>query len=432
MAITQSLKKQVPTRAYDLLQNAGRLAERLQVPAYVVGGFVRDLLLHRANVDLDLVIEGDGIAFAQAFAKMVGAEVTAHPRFGTAIVCFSDGFKLDVAMARTERYERPAALPIVEASSIEQDLFRRDFTINALAIRLDGSSFGTLLDPYGGERDLQRGAIRVLHRLSFADDPTRVFRAVRFEQRYDFRIENETLALIKQAVKRKVFRRLSSSRLGEEVVLLLSEGNPQRMIARVNELDLLQFIHPRLRHLESSAKLNVVLKDVADAITWYATAAPTQTLHLWLPYFAALMELIPVMAVRTTVKRLALPRRQADIVLTGRVRGSVILKRLGKAEACPSQISRILSGLPDEALLYLLAKAPRDRIKRQIREYLTKYRATRSFLSGTDLKAMGLQPGPLFTLVLDRLLAARLDGEAKSAADERELVRKLTEKKGLR
>jgi tRNA nucleotidyltransferase (CCA-adding enzyme) len=440
MTVSDTLKKQLPPSVHGRLQQAGRLTEKLQVRAYVVGGFVRDLLLHRPNMDLDLVVEGDGIAFARAFAKMVGADVVTHPRFGTAVVSFPDGFKLDVATARTEQYEQPGALPIVKPSSIEKDLYRRDFTINALAIRLDGSSFGELLDLYRGQRDLQRGEIRVLHARSFVDDPTRVFRAVRFEQRYGFRLGKETLALLKRAVRRKVFHRLSPSRLREEIILLLSEDDPHRVIDRLSELDLLQFIHPRLRRLRTSAELKGLLKGVAEALDWHnesllsrrlETATLSERLpQLWLPYFAVLMDMIPPAAVRATLKRFGFPKRQADMIRTARLRANRILQWLGcKVGLRPSQTSRVLAGLPDEVLLYLLAKAPRKEIKQQIVAYLTEYRDVRPLLSGTGLKALGLKPGPQFKRLLDRLLAARLDGEVKTEADERDLVQKIVGEK---
>src|SRR6185295_10740104 len=206
------------------------LAKRTSVSVYAVGGFVRDLLLGRPNVDIDLVVEGDAIAFARAFAKENGGRAKVHERFGTAAVVFPDEFKLDVAMARTEYYKHPSALPTVQPSSIKEDLFRRDFTINALALRLNADRFGELIDFYGGQRDLKERTIRVLHSRSFIDDPTRVFRAVRFEYRFGFRLGKETLTLIRDAVELGLFHRLSGTRLLEELILLLSEENPRRII----------------------------------------------------------------------------------------------------------------------------------------------------------------------------------------------------------
>jgi tRNA nucleotidyltransferase (CCA-adding enzyme) len=207
------LKAYVSNDLFTLLQRAGELAERRHVSAFVVGGFVRDLLLGRPNLDLDLVIEGDGIAYARALGRELQGTVRTHDRFGTAVITLKDGRTFDIATARTEYYEYPTALPTVERSSIKKDLYRRDFTINTLAINLNAKQFGVLLDLYGGQRDLKDGIIRVLHSLSFVEDPTRVFRAVRFEHRFGFRLGKETLSLIKGAVKMDLFHRLSGSRL---------------------------------------------------------------------------------------------------------------------------------------------------------------------------------------------------------------------------
>ncbi len=264
------LRDRLPARLIALLEQAGDLAERTAVSAFVVGGFVRDLLLGRPNLDVDLVIEGDGIAYARALARAVGGSVKVHDRFGTTIVIFPDGFKLDVATARTESYDFPTALPTVKRSSIKEDLYRRDFTINTLAIRLNTGRFGELIDVFGGQRDLNEKTIRVLHSLSFVEDPTRVFRAVRFEQRFGFRLGKETLALIKGTVKMYLFRHLSSSRLSDELILLLSEEAPRKIVARLGELALLRCIHPALKW---STRLDALLKAVEEALNWHEMAS---------------------------------------------------------------------------------------------------------------------------------------------------------------
>src|SRR5574341_836418 len=290
--IRAMLKDRLPLRVFALLEQAGESAERAGVSVYVVGGFVRDLLLGRPNLDVDLVIEGDGIAFARRLAKETGARVKTHERFGTAVLLFPDGFKLDVATARTEYYEYPTALPTVERSSIKKDLYRRDFTINTLAVRLNAPRFGELLDFYGGQRDLSDKTIRVLHSLSLVEDPTRVFRAVRFEQRFGFRLGKETLSLIKGAVTMDLFHRLSGARLLEELVLLFSEDDPRRTIRRLGELGLLRFIHPALK---PSSRLESLLKSVEQGLDWYKLASlnwpgpPSTQMEFWVVYLMALM-----------------------------------------------------------------------------------------------------------------------------------------------
>lgn len=424
------MKERLPARAFAVLEEAGRLADELEVSAFVVGGFVRDLLLGIANLDLDLVVEGDGIGFARALAGRKAATVKAHERFGTAVLVFPDGFKLDVATARTEYYEYPTALPTVEHSSIKKDLYRRDFTINTLAISLNARRFGELIDFYGGQRDLNEKTIRVLHSLSFVEDPTRVFRAIRFELRFGFRLGKETLSLIKGAAKMDLFHRLSGHRLLEELILLFSEEEPRKAVARLGELDLLRFIHPSLTW---SARLVALLKAVEDALTWCKVASltwpariPPTHLDRWVVYFMALMEVLPAKAVGETLKRLAVPARQAEKIKAGYVGANRTLRHLAKRPSpTPAETYHLLEGLSDETLLLLMAKTRSEAVKRQVSGFLTTYRHVKPSLTGADLKALGLRPGPQFKKILDRLLDARLNGEAGSEADERELVKRL-------
>ncbi|MDE0405170.1 MAG: hypothetical protein OXI53_07635 [Nitrospira sp.] len=263
------MKDRVPAPLFSLLQKTGELAEQRRVRVYAVGGFVRDLLLGVPNLDLDLVVEGDGIRFAKALAQRYRARVTTHARFGTATVTLADGQTLDVATARIESYEAPGALPTVQRSSIKEDLRRRDFTINTLAIRLNPDHFGELVDLHGGLRDLQNKTIRVLHSLSFIDDPTRLFRAIRFEQRLNFQLDQDTVVLMKEAVSMKICHHLLANRLSTELHRVLSERRPTKTLARLADFNLLQFIHPRLKWTSGldrllDARLNGEVETEAD------------------------------------------------------------------------------------------------------------------------------------------------------------------------
>ncbi|MBI3604101.1 MAG: CBS domain-containing protein, partial [Nitrospirae bacterium] len=416
------LRDRLPAKVVRLLQQAGELGDALGLSVYVVGGFVRDLLLGIDNLDLDLVVEGDGIAFARALGRQVAARVKVHERFGTAVVIVPDGFKLDVATARTEYYEYPTALPTVEQSSIKKDLYRRDFTINTLAIRLNGR-FGELIDFYGGQRDLKEKTIRVLHSLSFVEDPTRVIRAIRFEQRFGFRLGKETLTLIKGAAKMDLFHRLSGQRLLTELILLFSEDEPRKAVARLGELDLLRFIHPALAW---SSRLATLLKGVEQAVDWYRLSDLRQQIDPWLVYFMASMEVIPHKAVGETLTRLAAPERVAEKVRAGHAASHRILRQLVKRPPpSPADTYRLLHGQADETVLLLMAKTKSDAAKRRISAYLTTYQQVKPSLTGVDLKAMGLKPGPQYKKILEKLLEARLNGQVASEAGERELVRRL-------
>lgn len=415
------LRDRLPHGVHDLLRTAGELGDRLGAAVYVVGGFVRDLLLNIDNLDVDLVVEGDGIAFARAFAKEHGGKLTVHERFGTAVVHLPDGFKLDVATARTEYYEYPTALPTVEQSSIKKDLYRRDFTINTLAVALRPRQFGQLIDFYGGQRDLKERLIRVLHSLSFVEDPTRVFRAIRFELRFDFHLSKETLALIKGAVKMELFHRLSGRRLLDELRLLFSERTPRHAVRRLSELGLLRFIHPTLTW---SNRLDRRLIEVEAALDWYRLSSLDRPINGWLVYAMALAEAMPDQAVRDMLKRFPFVDAERDALNEARFLTQPACRTLSRrVPPKPSETVRVLTGLSEECLVFLLAQSLTESAKRQLSLFLTTYRNVKPSLTGKELSALGLKPGPLYRTILGRLTEARLDGEVKSEEEERALVK---------
>src|SRR4029079_1484243 len=242
----QDLLRRLPPERLTLLRQLGDLADRGGVSLYLVGGVVRDLLLKRKNWDLDLTVEGNGIAFARLVAERYGSGLAVFARFATSRLVFPTGLKVDIATTRRESYAQPAALPDVEPASLNEDLYRRDFTIDAMAIQLNPGQFGRLYDPYGGQHDLKAKTLRVLHARSFQDDPTRIFRAIRFEQRFGFRVERITMRLLIQAASTNLIQQLSGPRLQNEIVLLLAEQDPVRAIVRLGRLKLLRFLHRRL------------------------------------------------------------------------------------------------------------------------------------------------------------------------------------------
>ncbi|MDH5726578.1 MAG: CBS domain-containing protein [Nitrospira sp.] len=421
--VTRLLRSRLPKHVMTLLEEVRHLADRHQVSLYVVGGCVRDLLLSIENLDLDLVVEGDGIAFAKQLAEVLHARVKAHERFGTAILLLPDGFRLDIATARTEYYEYPTALPTVEQSSIKKDLYRRDFTINALAICLSGNGFGEILDFYGGQRDLNDKVLRVLHGLSFVEDPTRVFRAVRFEVRYGFRLGRDTTALIEGAVKMNLFNRLSGHRVLEELKLLLTEREPKLTIKRLADLDLLKFFHPKLSW---SNRLSVLLNAVDQAVDWYRLSYLDRKMDVWVVYLMALLEVLPERAVSEVLKRFPFSESEETKLRTARRGCHTVIRRLGtRSPLKPAEVYRVLSELSDETLLIIMAKSKGESVKRQVSAFLTTYQHVKPVLTGHDLKIMGLRPGPQFKKILARLLDARLNGEVITESDERKLANKL-------
>ncbi len=419
--LTSLLREKLPGEILDLLRAAGETAESLGFQIYTVGGFVRDLLLRRVNFDIDLVVEGDGIVFAKAFGEKINAKVRTHEKFKTAVLILPDARKIDVATARWEYYEYPAAMPTVALSSIKLDLYRRDFSINTLAIKLNPKEFGTLIDFFGGQRDLKNRVIRVLHSLSFVEDPTRVFRAVRFEQRYGFRIGKHTLRLIGNALRLHVFDRLSGKRLFTELRMILKEPDPRPAIHRLSELGILSVIHPSLN---LSSDLDEALAQTYDTLAWYDLLFRPERPRRWIVYLLGLFSILTLPEVAEAVDRLGLSGAKRRIFVEDLVHARNALKVLSTSRVQrPSEIFALLKGLPLEILLHLIAVARNGNAQQNVSRFITEFKDARPLLTGRDLKAMGLEPGPVFRTVLDRLLAARLDGKVRTREDEIELVR---------
>ncbi|NOX98008.1 MAG: CCA tRNA nucleotidyltransferase [Nitrospirae bacterium] len=419
--LKQMMKEKLPGKVFHLLENTGKIAEKEGYSAYLVGGMVRDLLLGVENLDIDITVEGEGIAFAEKLAKRLSGRVQGKTRFGTAVVTFPGRLKVDVATARSEYYEHPAALPEVRSSSLREDQFRRDFTINAMSIRLNPEDFGILIDFFGGRKDLEKRIIRALHKGSFLDDPTRIFRAVRFAERYRFKIEKRTETLIKKAVKLAMFDELTIERLRDELVLIFSEKKPLRAIEKMAELHELKFIHPRIRFNKGLKKL---LAGVEETLIWFKDSFPNEKMIPWLIYFAALLDQLTPKEVKTTCRRFHLSRKNEEKIIKGRKGVAKRLKELSKKEELkPSRIYRQLEDLPLETLLLLMART--EKVARErIVFYLNELRQIKSKVSGKELLELGLKPGPQFARILKNLLYARLDGRVRTKRDEMKYVKK--------
>ncbi len=432
--VNHLLKTHLPLPLLSLLDTVELLADRLDVSVFLVGGFVRDLLLNLANFDLDFVVEGDGIQFGKTLAKQLSAEWTIHERFGTVSIKLPKSLNLpqmhhlDVATARTEYYEYPTALPTVERSSIKKDLYRRDFTINALAIRINRTP-GELLDYFGGRRDMKDKVIRVLHSLSFVEDPTRVFRAIRFEQRFGFRISKETEAFIKQAKTMELFQRLSGSRLGNELIHMLEEPAPLKGIDRLQEFRLMPCIHTKLH---AKPQVQKIFKSVETILTWFTVEHPDTAIKRWLVYGLAWFESLGSLELTKTWKRLGFP--QGHIKTSGDYLSaqSTCMRTLNKKTLAPSEGYALLSAWPNELVVFLMAKAQlkptTQRAMERIREYLTTWQHCSIALTGHDLEDMGLPKGPAFRRVLDTIFNAKLDGMVDTEEDEHRLAKSLIEK----
>jgi tRNA nucleotidyltransferase (CCA-adding enzyme) len=339
--------------------------------------------------------------------------VHGHTRFGTAkwLLGKRAGVQidhLDFTSARTEFYAHPSALPEVEPSSIKQDLRRRDFTINTLAICLDPERYGQLLDPFGGEEDLRRGVIRVLHNLSFIEDPTRILRAVRFEQRFNFKIEPRTAQLINDALD--MIARVSGDRLRHELELIFEESEPEKALARLSELGVLEAIYPKF-----------------EFTIWHADAfrRARDTNHRVQPltYFGLLVFSMTPSVAAEFCQRLHFSNAERDTLMQVLELRAEILPPLSADPLMPSTVYRLLADYSDAALLVVQIAADDARVRERIEFFRTRLRHIQPALTGDDLKQMGIPPGPAYKDILARLRDARLDGILTTREQEIDFVR---------
>lgn len=424
--MTNRMSRMLSPGTLGLIRRIGRMADIKGCKAYLAGGFVRDLLIGVKNLDLDIAVEGDGPAFAAYASRKMGASLVVHKKFGTASLIMRKGprIKIDIATARRESYNKPGALPSVEFSSIKNDLRRRDFTINAMAVSVNREDFGRLLDSFGGVKDIAEKRIRALHEKSFIDDPTRVFRAVRFEQRYGFKIDRSTGRLIKNAVKREMFRGVSGERLREEIVLLLKEKEPLKVIKRMKALDELRFINPKIRFGAGEAALcGNISREFISYGKYFAGRRP---MDLWLVYFMAMINALSLGAARGVCERFVMSRNDRRRIISAKISANKIARLLSAEEKIkPSRIYRALEGLSHETILFITAKCKKRTAKNRIRRFLDRYRGTRTHIDGSDLKRMGIRPGPSFAKILKKTLYARMDGLISTKQDELAFAAKL-------
>jgi tRNA nucleotidyltransferase (CCA-adding enzyme) len=392
------------------------------MPAYLVGGPVRDILLASGHLvlDLDLVVVGDGLVYARRLAEKVGGQVLAHARFLTARIQLSPDLKIDVATARAEVYPQPAALPRVRVAGLKEDLFRRDFTINAMAIRINTSDFGRLVDDYNGQRDLAEGVVRALHAQSFNDDPTRIWRAIRFEQRYHFRLETDTERWLRQALAQAVGQRLTPSRIFNELLLVLAEQEPQPVLQRLADLGVLAWIHPDIRpEVLSVGMLKRLDEGAALADPSFSSANLRSGVLM-----ATLLNGLSQGKTKTLAEHFHFPRRLRELVRIQKSDGERVRLRLeSDAGLKPSRCTQLLESLPLEAVILGMAKTSSARVRKIYRRYLASWRKVRPLLSGVDLTRLGYRPGPLFEKILQRLRAGRLDLQLITRQDEERFVR---------
>ena len=409
-----------------LLRHIGEVADESGFKAYAVGGFVRDLLLKLNNLDLDIVVEGDGIVFAKQLVKKLGGRVKTHERFITANVILPSGFKIDIATARLEYYEYPAALPTVELSSIKLDLYRRDFTINAMALQLNPEKFGTLIDFFNSQNDLKNKLIKVLHNLSFVEDPSRILRAIRFEKRMDFKIARHAERLINGAVKMDLFGKATNPRLFAELQQIFAEENPIPAISRLADFNLFQFLWPDLLpNLKMDRRFLHILRQAQRAISWFHLLYLEETIEPWRIYLLSIMARSRPRQLETFCERFQIPDRICKELITQKLKADEISNRLyGHVPKKNSQLRRMLAPLSNDGLLYLIAIARKKEITQVVSLFVTSLRTIYPKMDGEDFKALGYVPGEEFRKMFTALRDARLDNIVETREDEETFILK--------
>ncbi len=406
--LATKIAKKLPPELVNLLHIAGEASHSRGQSLYLVGGVVRDLLLGRTNIDLDLVVEGNAIELAQKLIEINPGKLTTHLRFNTAKIQW-DKWSLDLASARSETYTKPGALPIVKPNSINSDLFRRDFTINTMAVHLNPSHYGNLIDQYGGRDDLKHKLLRVLHDQSFSDDATRILRGLRYEQRLNFQLEPTTLQLLKRDIP--MLDTISGDRIRHELELILKEESPESILRRAEELKVLPRLHPALK---GNGWLTQKFEQARELTS---PSPPPVGLYLAILAYSLTEE-----DCEQFISRFRLPKSLAQTLRdTASIRAK--LGSLDNPELPPSRIYRLLHGYSPLAITANSLASESPVARQHIQLFVNKLRYIKPALTGNDLKRMGIAAGPRIKEILNLLHEARLDGKVTSKKGEEELVK---------
>ncbi|MFV8827370.1 CBS domain-containing protein [Alkalihalobacterium sp. APHAB7] len=397
------MKNQLPEDVFVLLKEIGTTATNSNTSVFLIGGIVRDIILGRPNDDIDIVVEGDGIDFSKRLVEDYGGEVKTHEDFGTATWTHPTGLKIDITSSRLEYYDHPAALPDVEHSTLKEDLYRRDFTINAMAICLDQKTFGQLVDPFQGKTHLEDKTIKVLYNLSFIEDPTRILRAVRFETRFQFLMDDHTKELALISIDK--MKALSATRINHELEKLFSEDHPSQALKRLFELEFWQqfgidrsqslqcFTHAK--HLEQFYKKKDSYKNLNQKPSWF--------MYFLIPFYNE-NDLQAAQRFALTKKDNKLLKEVSDLKSHNSWQ---YLSDIGK-------LHRLLKPYSEESIVFFITNELPYR--ELVMNYLQIRESLPTYLTGEDLKNSGLKPGPLFSSVLLDLEIAVLNNEVQNKA----------------
>ncbi len=411
------IQKLLGKDVYAAIKTLGATVERSGHACYLVGGFVRDIILNESSLDIDLVSDGK-ITWIAEIVKNGSIKKVTRSQFSTVKLHFSKGFVFDIAQARKETYPKPASLPVVQPGTLQEDVERRDFTINTLLMDISDAHFGLILDLCNGMADLKSGIIRVLHHQSFIDDPTRIFRAIRFKYRFSFRFDRKTESVLKHAIKRGFIKKLTPQRIRRELFLMLAEEKWDEDMKALSRMGVLQQLGLR------SGKGN-------RAINALKIAGQEKALVVQSPELSRLLAITST-AAKGEIQRFSslVGLRKSEMRFLQQVLGArkTILEQLSKPKISSSHVYTLLEGIADEGLLFLFSVGS-ARARKRIQYYHTKLKATKLHITGNDLKKLGIKEGPQYTRILRKILIRKLDGELATKKDEISFVRKFMERK---
>ncbi|MBN1375372.1 MAG: CCA tRNA nucleotidyltransferase [Dehalococcoidia bacterium] len=405
--IADRITNDLPAMVGDLILTTGKTAIEAGYKPYLVGGIVRDLIIGRPGKDIDIMIEGNALTVAGSMAEILGSRPTIHKRFGTATFKL-DSYRIDLAGCRSETYAHPGALPTVASGSIEEDLLRRDFTVNAMAACISPDHFGDLTDLYGGRQDLSNKLIRVLHEKSFRDDATRIMRAVRYEQRLDFHMERKTARLLRRDLD--MLDTISSDRLRHEVILWLGEPHAGKIFRRAARLGVLAKLSPAL------SWGRVLAKAFRNADAECGGQSPV---HL---HFALLVCNLDKEHLNELLRRLNIRGGQLEEIArhTAALQSNQVL--FDHSLLQPSETYFRLIGFNYTAVYANYLLAPSAIIRKNLKLYLDKLHMVKTRSNGESLAALGVPRGRQMGIILEKILAARLDGKVKTRSDEERMA----------
>ncbi|MEL7565108.1 MAG: CBS domain-containing protein [Dehalobacterium sp.] len=424
--LADRMKSILPVNIFNLIRQIGESADHEGVSVYLVGGMVRDLILGLPNVDLDLVVEGDGLPFAATLAEILPGKVFFHEKFATASLHLENRIKIDIATARTEYYEFPAALPTVETGSLKQDLYRRDFTINAMAISLNRDNWGQLIDYFCGQKDLRQGIIKVLYNLSFVEDPTRIIRCIRFEKRYGFTIESETLRFAREAIEQNFLEKVSFARFKEEFLLILKEKARVPIFKRLKQLGVWERVFPELDLSQEVIKYLNQMKKTVKIISKFV-----DKFDIDLVVLLVLCHHANEKQVDAFCEKFQWSKAYRSILTKTAEEKESILTFWESEDLSLDTLDKFFKELPNETIIYfhLISDLP---MQTMIINYLDKRKTWTVTTSGYDLKHLGIKPGPIYKTILDRVREAKVAGSIQSKDQEMAFIKDLIMKEEIK